>query len=87
MAWRHGAIAASGICFDGHIPLCTENLNPDMVVMRFAQNQEQFDGSGSLNRCLRTKFYQSSAKLKPEKSIKSTLTDLLKSRNLISLLV
>jgi len=49
--WRHWAIAASGICIDGHIPVCTENLNPDMVVMKFAQNQERFEGSGSLNRC------------------------------------
>jgi hypothetical protein len=51
MVWRHRAIAASGICFDGHIPVCTENLNPDVVVMKFAQNQERFEGSGSLNRC------------------------------------
>jgi hypothetical protein len=36
--------------FRGHIPVCTENLNPDMV-MKFAQNQERFEGSGSLNRC------------------------------------
>jgi hypothetical protein len=36
--------AASGICFDGHIPLCPENVNPDLVVMKLAQNQERFEG-------------------------------------------
>jgi hypothetical protein len=30
--------------------VCTENLNPDIVVMKSAQNQERFEGSGSLNR-------------------------------------
>ena len=32
------------------ILLCTENLNPDVVVMKSAKNGVRFDGSGPLNR-------------------------------------
>ena len=31
-------------------PVCTENLNPDVVVMKSTKNGVRFDGSGSLNR-------------------------------------
>jgi hypothetical protein len=30
--------------------VCTENLNPDIVVMKSTQNRERFEGSGSLKR-------------------------------------
>ena len=32
------------------ILVCTENLNPDVVVMKSAKNGVRFDGSGALNR-------------------------------------
>ena len=31
-------------------PVCTENLNPDIVVMESAEDGERFDASGPLNR-------------------------------------
>jgi hypothetical protein len=30
--------------------VCTENLNPDIVVMESAEDGERFDASGPLNR-------------------------------------
>ena len=30
--------------------MCTENLNPDVVVMKSAKDGERFDASSSLNR-------------------------------------
>jgi hypothetical protein len=32
------------------IGVCTENLNPDIVVMESAEDGERFDASGPLNR-------------------------------------
>jgi hypothetical protein len=31
-------------------PVCTENLNPDVVVMKSAKDGVRFDASGPLNR-------------------------------------
>jgi hypothetical protein len=33
-----------------NVPVCTENLNPDVVVMKSAKNGERFDASNPLNR-------------------------------------
>jgi hypothetical protein len=32
------------------LAVCTENLNPDVVVMKSAKNGVRFDGAGPLNR-------------------------------------
>jgi len=34
----------------GERPVCTENLNPGIVVMESAEGGERFDASGPLNR-------------------------------------
>ena len=31
-------------------PVCTENLNPNVMVMKFAKDRLRFDASGPLNR-------------------------------------
>ena len=41
-------------------PVCTESLNPDIVVMKAAKDRARFDASGPLNRARdRGIFFQS----------------------------
>ena len=45
------AIGMCVITFDSRVrPVCTENSNPDVVVMESAEDGERFDTPGPLNR-------------------------------------
>ena len=40
-----------------HAPVCTENLNPDIVVMESAEDGERFDASSRLNRARNRRIF------------------------------
>ena len=40
----------AGSCSRTRMPVCTENLNPGIVVMESTEDGERFDASGPLNR-------------------------------------
>ena len=48
MTRRLAAILAADVV--GYSRVCTENLNPRVVVMQSAKDEERFDAPGPLNR-------------------------------------